>query len=66
MALSLFFFLLQRSLLNQDDHDDHDDDREDRDDEQPAIVVLKDGDLTAEQVQAEKDKNSIGLFSNED
>ncbi len=55
-------FLFQRSLLNQDDHDD---DREDRDDEQPAIVVLKEGDLTAEQVQAEKDKNSLGLFFEE-
>ena len=35
-------------------------DREDRDDEQPQIVAIKDGDLTAEQVRAEKDKNSIG------
>jgi hypothetical protein len=46
--------------LNQDDHDD---DCEDRDDEQPAIVVLKEGDLTAEQVQAEKDKNAIGFLT---
>ena len=41
------------------DHDEVDD-REDRDDEQPQIVALKDGDLTAEQVKAEKDNNSIG------
>jgi hypothetical protein len=50
----------QRSLLNQDDDDD-DEVRDDRDDEQPTIVVLKDGDLTEEQVNAEK--NGGGKYS---
>jgi len=47
--------ILQRAMLNQDFDDD--DGREDGDDEQPTIVVLKEGDLTAEQVKAEKEKN---------
>ena len=47
-------------------HDDDDDEvRDDRDDEQPTIVVLKEGDLSEEQVKAEKNGdggNFLSLF----
>ena len=50
----------QRTLLSEGFDDD--DDREDLDDEQPTVVVLKDGDLTAEQVKAEMEKDSGELL----
>lgn len=49
------FYILQRQKLNQEF-----DDSSDSDDEQPQIVVTKTGDLSAEQVEAEKRRIESG------
>lgn len=46
---------LQRQKLNQ-----HFDDSSDSEDEQPQIVIVKSGDLSAEQVEAEKRRIESG------
>lgn len=46
---------LQRQKLNQEF-----DDSSDSDDEQPQIVIVKSGDLSAEQVEAEKRRIESG------
>lgn len=51
----MLFYILQRQKLNQEF-----DDSSDSDDEQPQIVVTKTGDLSAEQVEAEKRRIESG------
>ncbi|XP_030372132.1 uncharacterized protein KIAA1143 homolog [Scaptodrosophila lebanonensis] len=47
----------KRQRLDQDAHDsDSGEERPERDDEQPQIVVLRSGDLTAEEVAAEQQR----------
>lgn len=55
MRLCFVVLLLQRQKLNQEF-----DDSSDSDDEQPQICVTKTGDLTAEEVEAEKRRIESG------
>lgn len=63
----LFFFLglygnvLQRQKFDFD-QDSNDSDYSDKDEEQPQIVVVRTGDLTAEEAEREKQRIETGKY----